>query len=141
MIFGLGLLTACQRPVVLGGADGEVPGGARVHVLRVAAPPEAYGRFTRWGGASEMTAGVRRWWDPVTRVCGGYELRVKPLGNGQFEVRIGALGGSMDGFHRVDLPHPIAPQVLRAREPLEVELRYSGGARLYDRIEVLRESP
>lgn len=141
MVLGLAVLTGCRRPAVLGGADGVVPGGARVQVLRLAAPRAAYGRFAGWGGSSEMTAGVRRWWDPAARICGGYELRVKPLGNGQFDVRIGALGGSMEGFHRVDLPHPVAPQVLRAGEAFEVELNRAEGIRLYDRIEVLRESP
>lgn len=137
MLCALALLPGCRRMETLGSANGEVPGGARVRVVRLTAPAAAYGRFVRWGGANEMIAGARRWWDPAARVCGGYELRVKALGNGQFDVRVELLGASMDGFRRVDLPDAVAPRVLRAGESFEVDLIRADGVRLYDRVEVV----
>jgi hypothetical protein len=127
---------------VLGGVEGDVPERARVHIVRLAAPPAATVRFAAWGGGREMNDdGVRRWWNPVSHEFGGYELRVAPIGNGQFELRIRPLGAALEGFRRFELPRPVAPTVVRPGEPVEVDLARDGDARLFDRIEVLRAVP
>lgn len=122
----------------LGSSEGVVPGGARVRIIRFATPSEAARSFAAWGGHTQLNQGVRQWWDPSARLYGGYEIHAEPLGNGQFNVVILGLGGTMEGYRRQELPVMIPPLIVRAGEPFEVELFRSGGDRLFDRVVVAR---
>ena len=125
------VLAACgNRPVVLGQAEGTVPGGAYVRVTRLA---DGAG-FSSFGGGSFLTEGRRYYTEPGSREYSGYEVRTRDLGNGQLEVYFLKLGAPVaEGSYRaLALPRPV---VLREGEAFEIELyRGPGGRRLFDRL-------
>ena len=132
------------RPVVLGRAEGILPGGAYLRVARQAAPSSAVAFFSGFGGSTYLAEGRRYYTEPKSLAYSGYEVRARDLGNGQFAVYFLRLGAPPhEGPYR---PAPLAqlprPTVLRESEPFEIDLaRGPAGQRLYDRLILYRRRP
>jgi hypothetical protein len=131
----LGVLAACgNRPIVLGKAEGSLPGGAYLRVTRLAFPPGSAAYFSAFGGASDLSEGRRYYSEPGSGGYSGYEMRARDLGNRQLEVYFLKLGVPVATGTLRPLPLP-RPMVLPEGEPFEIELfRGPGGRRLYDRL-------
>jgi hypothetical protein len=93
-----------------------------------------------------MVRGARYYYDPGARVYGGYEVRVRPLANGEFTVLIEPLGmpieelaASAVGYRRAPMPLLPTATVLREGEGTEINLAVTAsGERLFDRIEIYK---
>jgi hypothetical protein len=139
------LAAACGRPIVLGSVERTLPGGVHVRIQREASGPAAATRYRRFGGHAEFAGPARFYYDAEARIYSGYELNVRPLGNGQFSVVVEGLGGPLaelpaspeSEFRSVPPPPLPPPRVLKDGEAFEIDLVRDGTrARLFDRIVV-----
>ena len=110
----------CESSPVLGRASASIPGGVVLRVKRMAAPAQAVGRYGSFGGAPTIAGGTRYYYDPAGRVYGGFELRVRPVANGQFMALVEALGVPIEelavsaaGYRCAPMPALPSPKVLK----------------------------